>query len=221
MSDRIRVIVVDDHPLYRSGVVSTLREYPGIDVAGEGGSAADAIRLAGDLKPDVALLDISMPGGGLAAAAEIARASLPTRVIILTASEVDEDVIAALEAGAAGYTLKGVGGDDLAAIIRTVAAGGSYVAPTLAGRLLLNARTAGRESSASLALSTLSARELDVARLLTGGKSNKEIAIVLGLQEKTIKHHMTQVLQKLRARNRVEAAMMMRDYLERKPARAT
>ncbi len=213
MPEPIRVIVVDDHPLYRSGVVATLREYPDIDVVGQGASASDAVELAAKAKPDIALLDISMPGGGLNAIGQIRNAVERAKIIMLTASEDEAEVMAALESGAAAYALKGVGGDDLVSIIRSVASGGSYVAPSLAGRLLVNARN-NRDAPAS-AISTLSARELDVARLLTEGMSNKEIARKLGLQEKTVKHHMTQVLQKLRVRNRVEAAMLVRTHFEK------
>jgi len=213
MPEPIRVIVVDDHPLYRSGVVATLKEFPDIDVVGQGASAADAVELAIKTKPDIALLDISMPGSGLSAIGQIRSASERTRIVMLTASEDEAEVMTALESGAAAYTLKGVGGDDLMSIIRTVASGGSYVAPTLAGRLLVNAKN-NRETPAD-AISTLSARELDVARLLTEGHSNKEIARKLGLQEKTVKHHMTQVLQKLRVRNRVEAAMLARSHFDK------
>lgn len=213
MPDPIRVIVVDDHPLYRSGVVATLREYPDIDVVGQGASASDAVELVVKARPDIALLDISMPGGGLNAIGQIRNAFERTKIIMLTASEDEAEVMTALESGSAAYALKGVGGDDLASIIRSVANGGSYVEPTLAGRLLINARN-NRDAPTS-AISTLSARELDVARLLTAGMSNKEIARKLGLQEKTVKHHMTQVLQKLRVRNRVEAAMLARSHFEK------
>jgi len=218
MAESIRVIVVDDHPLYRSGVVATLREYGDIDVVGEGASAADAVVLAAHHLPDIILLDISMPGGGLTAIARIKEASKVTKIVMLTASEDEAEVMAALEAGAAGYALKGVGGDDLVSIIRTITGGGAYVAPTLAGRLLVNAKSL-RESPVAQAVTTLSARELAVAHLLTDGKSNKEIANALGLQEKTVKHHMTQILQKLRARNRVEAAMVMRNHFDGRAAR--
>ena len=217
MGKAIRVIVVDDHPLYRSGVVSTLKEFVDIQIVGEGASSSDAQTLVRDLSPDVALLDISMPGNGLRAAKEISSQTENkkiSKIIMLTASEDEREVLAALEAGAVAYALKGIGGSDLVAIIRTVFAGGSYVAPTLAGRLLLNSKNRG-ETPEALTFSTLSARELEVARLLTMGLSNKEIAKSLGLQEKTIKHHMTQLLHKLRVRNRVEAAMLAKGHFER------
>jgi DNA-binding NarL/FixJ family response regulator len=211
----ISVAVVDDHPLYRSGVVATLQAFDDIKVVGEGASADDALKLARQLDPDIMLLDISMPGNGLKATADIKKTGSKSRIIILTASEDENEVIKALEAGAVAYALKGIGGDDLASLIRTIADGGSYVAPTLAGRLLLNA--GGRAGDAeAIAFKSLATRELEIARLLTRGLSNKEIARSLGLQEKTIKHYMTQLLQKLHARNRVEAAMLAAHHFERK-----
>lgn len=215
MTEPIRVIVVDDHPLYRSGVVSTLRDFTDIEVVGEGESAKDALNLVREFSPDIALLDISMPGNGLQAAGEIGKVNASCRTIILTASEDETEVLKALEAGAVAYALKGIGGNDLASLIRTIFEGGSYVAPTLAGRLLRNAG-GHPENRMDQAFRSLSAREIEIARLLTRGLSNKEIARALGLQEKTVKHYMTQLLQKLQARNRVEVAIMARTYLERK-----
>jgi DNA-binding NarL/FixJ family response regulator len=215
MSEPIRVIVVDDHPIYRSGISATLGECSDIDVVGQGASADDALRLVAALQPDVALLDVSMPGGGLQAAARIATGAHVVRVVMLTASE-DEDVVTkALEAGAVGYALKGIGGDELVDIIRAVVAGGAYVSPALAGQLLVRDRNR-REVVQSDPFGALSKREIEIARLLTNGMSNKEIARQLDLQEKTIKHHMTQILQKLRLRNRVEAAMAAREHFSRK-----
>lgn len=216
MSKRIAVVVVDDHPLFRSGVVASLREYGDVEVVGEGASAEDAVRLVRELSPDVALLDISMPGNGLSAALSLGSEGSPTRVVMLTVSEDDDEVLKALEAGVAGYALKGIGGEELVGIVRSVAAGASYVAPTLGGRLLLNTRMSppGRDRAP---LDTLTARELQIAGLLTEGLSNKEIGRSLNLQEKTVKHHMTQILQKLRVRNRVEAAMLARDHWAAKP----
>jgi two-component system nitrate/nitrite response regulator NarL len=211
----ISVIVVDDHPLYRSGVVATLKSFADIKVVGEGASADDALRLSQSVEPDILLLDISMPGNGLEAAAAIKRANGKGRIIVLTASEDESEVIKALDAGAVAYALKGIGGDDLASLIRTIADGGSYVAPTLAGRLLLNGGGRSNDAEAQ-AFRSLSSRETEIARLLTRGLSNKEIARSLGLQEKTVKHYMTQLLQKLQVRNRVEAAMLAAQYFDRK-----
>lgn len=215
-SDRrpIRLIVVDDHPLYRSGVIATLRDYDDIDVVGQGASAGEAVDLMRTQKPDVALLDISMPGNGIAAVGAIIAEHPDARLVILTVSEHEDDVLNALKNGASGYALKGIGGDDLIAIIRDIHAGDPYVAPKLAGRLLKQNRSAagGRPEDA---VELLSPREREVLDLLSGGLSNKEIGLNLGLQEKTVKHHMTQILQKLRVRNRVEAAVFARLRRER------
>lgn len=215
-SDRrpIRLIVVDDHPLYRSGVIATLRDYDDIDVVGQGASAGEAVDLMRTQKPDVALLDISMPGNGIAAVGAIIAEHPDARLVILTVSEHEDDVLNALKNGASGYALKGIGGDDLIAIIRDIHAGDPYVAPKLAGRLLKQNRSAagGRPEDA---VELLSPREREVLELLSGGLSNKEIGLNLGLREKTVKHHMTQILQKLRVRNRVEAAVFARLRRER------
>jgi DNA-binding NarL/FixJ family response regulator len=119
-----------------------------------------------------------------------------------------------LAAGARGYVLKGVGAHDLLSVVRTVAAGGSYVSPSLAGRLLLAMKAKGAEAAAKSPLETLTEREEDILRLVAGGKSNKEVGRDLGLQEKTVKHYMTSILQKLQVRNRTEAALLARDRLK-------
>ncbi|WP_235897775.1 response regulator [Neoaquamicrobium microcysteis] len=215
-SDRqtIRLVVVDDHPIYRSGVIATLRDYDDIAVVGQGASASDAIELMRTARPDVALLDISMPGNGVAAVGAILAEKPDARVVMLTVSEDDDDVMNALKNGAAGYALKGIGGDDLIAIIRDIHAGETYVSPKLAGRLLKQGQSRAGHGPGD-ALDLLSPRERGVLDLLSDGLSNKEIGLRLGLQEKTVKHHMTQIMQKLRVRNRVEAAVFARLRRER------
>jgi DNA-binding NarL/FixJ family response regulator len=208
------VVVVDDHPLYRSGVIATLREYDDIDVVGQGSSAGEALELMRTARPDVALLDISMPGNGLSAIATILAEQPEARIVMLTVSEDDDDVMNALKSGACGYALKGIGGDDLIAIIRDIHAGESYVSPKLAGRLLKQNRSSAHAEPPDM-MELLSRRERDVLNLLSEGLSNKAIGLRLGLQEKTVKHHMTQILQKLRVRNRVEAAVFARLRRER------
>lgn len=208
MVDPIRVVVVDDHPLFRSGVVRTLEEEPDIVVAAEGASAQDAIDLVAEHAPDVALLDISMPGNGIVAAERISAAHRGVRIAMLTVSENDQDVMKALEAGASGYVLKGVGAKELISMIRGVAAGESYVSPALAARLLVAMKSSGAAAVPQSALDSLTEREEQILRLVARGLSNKEVGRELDLQEKTVKHHMTSILQKLQARNRVEAAVI-------------
>lgn len=213
MTETVRVVVVDDHPLYRDGVVRTLRDDEGVSVVGEGRSSEDAVRLCAEHSPDVALLDVSMPGGGHAALQGVRSQAPSTRVVMLTVSESDSDVIAALENGASGYVLKGVEGSELSRIIRTVAEGGTYVAPTLAATLLVSMKTTMSGRSQVSGIPALSKREEGILQLVSQGRSNKEIGRTLALQEKTVKHYMTGILSKLNARNRVEAAIMARDRL--------
>lgn len=210
MSDALHVAVVDDHPLFREGVAHTLGAQPGIEVIAEGESAADALRIAADRLPDIMLLDVSMPGGGLNAVRQIADAFPVIKLVMLTVSEGEEDVTAALRAGARAYVLKGVAARELVRILRDVAAGEVYVTPSLAANLLYELTGgAGRPTPAS-PLDELTERERQILELVAGGDSNKEIAARLSLSEKTVKHHMTNILQKLQVRNRVEAALMAR-----------
>lgn len=203
MDSRIRVIVADDHPLFRDGVVTTLDAADGIDVVGEADDAASAIKLAGDLLPDVALLDVAMPGGGLQAAREIARTCPSTRIVMLTVSEDEDNLMAAMKSGAKGYVLKGIAARDLVDIVRSIDAGEVYVTPKLAWRLLRELRKPRRSP-----LDELSAREREVLELVAEGLSNAEIGARLNVVEKTIKHHMTNILSKLQVSSRVEAALL-------------
>jgi DNA-binding NarL/FixJ family response regulator len=138
---------------------------------------------------------------------------LPPRVAMLTASEADDDLMQAIKLGAQGYILKGVGAGELVDLVRELAAGRSYVSPGLAGRLLVAMRR--RETVAVNPLDDLSKREEDILKLVAQGKSNREVGEALDLQEKTVKHYMTSILQKLQVRNRVEAAMLAREHLKR------
>ena len=209
MPDRIQVAVVDDHPLFREGVANTLAASPNIEVVGQGESAEDAVRLAGDLLPDILLLDISMKGGGINAAREISTAYPVVKIVMLTVSEREEDVAASLKAGARGYILKGVSARDLVAAVQSIHKGESYVTPTLAANLLLEWREGpGAMDMPTTRLDDLTGRERQILELLTTGCSNKEIARELDLSEKTVKHYMTNILQKLQVRNRVEAALL-------------
>ena len=209
MTTPIRIAIVDDHPLFREGVARSLGEIGGFELVGEGASAEDAERLVRASAPDILMLDISMPGGGLNALASILSAVPEQKIVMLTVSETNADVAQALKAGARGYVLKGVGSKSLSEILRDVANGQSYVSPTLSARLLSDLlQPTGRKPDP---LSQLTGREAEILRLVAEGLSNKEVAARLSLQEKTVKHHMTRVLAKLNVRNRTEAALLMHE----------
>jgi DNA-binding NarL/FixJ family response regulator len=209
MSDKIQVVIIDDHPMFRDGVIQTLKAEPDIEIVGQGTTSAEAIRLAAELLPDVILLDITIPGSGLSAAQCIAESSPVTKIVMLTASGAEEDVLTALKAGARGYVLKGVSGHELVKIVRDVYAGEAYVTPALAANLLSEMKgSLLEEKTASRPLDELTEREQQILEGIAAGLSNKEIARQLVLSEKTVKHYVTNVLQKLQVRNRVEAALL-------------
>ena len=204
MTDGLRVVVADDHPLFRQGVVTSLEASGDVVVVGQAADAATALRLAQEHLPDVVLLDVTMPGDGLRAARDIATACPATRIVMLTVSEDEDDLMAALKAGASGYVLKGVSAQDLLRALRAVGRGEVYVSPGLAGYLL---RELSRPRPAD-PLGELTVRERAVLELVADGLSNQEIGLRLGLAEKTVKHYMTNVLAKLQVRSRVEAALL-------------
>ncbi len=213
MCGAIRIAVIDDHPMFRDGVAQIFTSMDDIEVIAEGATAADAIRVAQELRPDVMLLDISLPGGGLEAAAAIGRTCPDVRTIILTASESELDVAAALQAGARGYILKGCSGAEVAETARAIFNGESYVAPSLAARLLIQM---GKRPNvaASKPTNDLTNREEEILSLVSRGMTNKEIANRLHLTERTVKHHMTSIMRKSKVRNRVEAMLMFRRMAE-------
>jgi DNA-binding NarL/FixJ family response regulator len=203
----IRIAIVDDHPVMRVGVEHTLGREVDFTVIATGGSAQDAITIAGEHNPDIMLLDVNMPGCGLAAARTI-RANQPDiRLLFLTISERHEDVSAALDAGVRGYVLKGISGPDLVRTVRCVAMGETYITPEFATRLLTRPKAPVTIQEPQL---QLSAREEQVLSEVSLGMTNKEIARKLDLTEKTIKHYMSSILHKLSARNRVEAIVAAR-----------
>jgi DNA-binding NarL/FixJ family response regulator len=191
--------------LFREGVITSLRSSPDLQVIGQAETADDAVRLVRDEVPEVVLLDVTMPGGGgIDAARRIAAACPATRIIMLTVSENEDDLLEAMKAGASGYVLKGVSAGELATVVRSVSSGEVYVAPSLAFGLL---REMSRPRDVD-PLAELSARERQVLELVGNGMSNQEIGLRLGLAEKTIKHYMTNILTKLQVRSRVEAALL-------------
>lgn len=204
---KVRTVIVDDHALLRDALAMILNAEADFEVVGQGGSAADAIYLARDLLPEIILLDIDMPGGGITAAQEIARDCPVTKIVVLTSSEDDDHLIAALKTGTRAYILKGVQARELLRILRSVQAGESYVPPALAASLLVEMREPARKQPDN-PIDELTDRERQILEGLAAGSSNKEIGQKLFLAEKTVKHYITNILQKLQVRNRVEAALL-------------
>jgi two-component system, NarL family, nitrate/nitrite response regulator NarL len=210
----IRVAVVDDHPIMRDGLVHILNSEDGFEVVAQGASAEEAIQIAQVLLPDLILLDISMPGDGMVAARAISHACPAVRIIVLTAHDSEHHVLEALHGGASGYLVKGVSSEELIKTARAVHGGEAYVSPALAAKLL------GRRSKEVTPVwdnrgVDLTAREEEILQLVCEGKSNKEIGDHISLTEKTVKHYMTNILQKLHARNRVEAALIAKQRLRK------
>ena len=205
MGEPIRIVVADDHPLFRDGVVYSLSSEPDFVVIGQAESGEEALRLARELLPDVVLLDIGMPGwGGLVAAEKITTACPATKIVILTVEENEDKLLAAFKAGARGYVLKGVAARELANIVRSTARGEVYVSPSLAAGIL----AALTRERAVDPLEELTAREREILKLIGSGFTNRDIGDQLHLSEKTIKHYVTNILQKLHVRSRVQAALL-------------
>jgi len=208
MMAMISLAIIDDHPLFREGVIRSLCEIGEFEVVGEGDTAEAALRIAAERQPDIVLMDISMPGGGIDAIVPMLKQNPEQKIVMLTASEASDDITAAIRSGAKGYVLKGVGSRTLADILRSVAAGESYVSPTLTARVL--SALDGSQANAN-GIADLNPRESEILALVTSGLSNKRAALKLGLHEKTIKHYMTRIMAKLGVSNRTEAAMAFRD----------
>lgn len=205
MNDSINILVVDDHPLFRQGVVNSLQMDPEFKVVGETDSGQEALALARKLLPDVVLLDISMPGwSGIVTAEKIAMACPATVIVMLTGSDDKDKLLAALKAGARAYVLKGVSAKELAGVVRSAVAGEVYVSPSIAAEMLVSLT----QGKAPDPLQELTDREREILALIGTGLTNREIGERIFLSEKTIKHYVTNILQKLQVRSRVEAALL-------------
>jgi two-component system response regulator DevR len=204
--NKIHIIVVDDHALVRLGLTTLINDQPNMQVVGEAGSGAEALRMVERNQPDVVLMDIRMPGeSGIEATRAILSRFPRTRVVILTSFADDELVLRAIQAGAAGYVLKQADNQDLLRAINAAAQGEASLDPATTARLLQQVRQLGRLADED-AFRALSEREMQVLAEVARGKTNAEIAEALSLSEKTVRNHVSTILEKLNLSNRVELA---------------
>lgn len=201
MSEHIRILIVDDHPVVRDGLVAIMGTQPDFEVVGEAGDGRTAIDMMGSVNPDVTLLDLEMPGmDGVETLKQIRRQYEQAKVIVFTAFDTDERIVTAVQAGAQGYLLKGAPRQELFNAVRVVYNGGSLLQPIVASKLL---QRVTREPEPEV--EPLTARELEVLHELASGLQNKEIAAKLIISERTVKFHVSAILGKLNAGNRTEA----------------
>jgi DNA-binding NarL/FixJ family response regulator len=194
----IRLLIADDHPVVRDGLSSMFARDPGFEVVGEAGDGAEAVRLAGDLRPDVILMDLRMPGmDGVTAIAELARQGTAARVLVLTTYDTDSHVLPAIEAGATGYLLKDAPRSELLRAVRAAAHGEAVLSPSVASRLMDRVRTPGS--------GPLSRREIEVLELVAAGCTNRQAAARLFITEATVKTHLLHIYDKLGVGDRAAA----------------
>ena len=206
--ESLRVLLVDDHDLFRTGLRNLLEER-GLHVVGEAATGAEAVRAVRELAPDVVVMDLNMPGmSGVEATRQITGLSPLTRVVVLTISDQDGDVLNAILAGACGYLLKDASIDELLRGIEAAAAGDSLISPAIATKVLQRVRAASAEPSIEETIrSELSDREIEVLKLIANGKDNAQIAAELHISPKTVKNHISNILMKLQIENRIQAAV--------------
>jgi DNA-binding NarL/FixJ family response regulator len=207
-TDSLRVLLVDDHDLFRTGLRNLLEEQ-GLEIVGEAATGAEAIGHVRELTPDVVVMDLNMPAmGGVEATRHIAEASPLTRVVMLTISDEDNDVMDAILAGACGYLLKDASIQELVSGIRSAARGESLISPHIAAKVLQRIRaTSAQPEIEQLIRAELSDREIEVLKLIANGKDNAVIAAELHISPKTVKNHISNILMKLQIDNRIQAAV--------------
>ena len=209
-AERIRVLVADDHALYRRGLEMVLGQEDDIEIVGEASDGAEAIRRTEELLPDVVLMDIRMPRrSGIEACTAIKEIVPSTKIVILTISDEESDLYEAVRAGANGYLLKDVPGEEIADGIRAVAGGQSLISPSMASKLLSEfaAMIKKNEERPQMPVPRLTDRELQVLKLVARGMANKEIAVELFISENTVKNHVRNILEKLQLHSRMEAVV--------------
>jgi DNA-binding NarL/FixJ family response regulator len=209
-SDDIRVMICDDHALFRRGLIMVLEAEDDIEVVAEAEDGEDAVEKAAEFVPDVVLMDVRMPGvDGIEATRRIAEKVPTAKILMLTVSDEEEDLYEAIKAGATGYLLKEVSIEEVAPAARAVVAGQSLISPSMASKLLGEFSNLAKraEERTSVPAPRLTERELEVLRLVAQGKSNREIAGDLYISENTVKNHVRNILEKLHLHTRMEAVM--------------
>ncbi|MFZ5852149.1 MAG: response regulator [Actinomycetota bacterium] len=209
-AEPIKVLVVDDHALFRRGLEMVLAQEPDIDVVGEAADGAEAVAQAGDLLPDVVLLDVRMPRrGGIEACTAIKDVAPSAKIVMLTISDEEADLYEAIKAGASGYLLKEISIDEVAAAIRAVHGGQSLISPSMASKLLTEFATMIKkgEDRQQVPAPRLTDRELEVLKLVAQGLNNRAIAERLFISENTVKNHIRNILEKLQLHSRMEAVV--------------
>ncbi len=203
-TDAVRIVIVDDHEVVRMGLKALLEDYPDLSVVGEAGLASEALEVVRATQPDVVIMDVRLPDGSGVGACRSIRSAMPqVRVLMLTSYADDEAIVSSIVAGASGYILKQVRGKALVEALRTVAAGGSLLDPTVTEKVLNELRNL---SSGKDAAGQLSPQEARIAELVAEGKSNREIAAQLGLAEGTVKNYVSAILAKLNLSRRTQLA---------------
>ncbi len=206
--DDVRVLIVDDHDLFRSGLRNLLED-EGVHIVGEAAAGQEALRIVREVAPDVVVMDLNMPGmGGVEATRHISTIAPLTRVLMLTISDQDNDVIDAIMAGACGYLLKDASIQELIAGIRAASLGESLISPVIAAKVLQRIRASSTQPEIESAIrAELSEREIEVLKLIANGKDNAMIASELHISPKTVKNHISNILMKLQIDNRIQAAV--------------
>jgi DNA-binding NarL/FixJ family response regulator len=200
----INIMIVDDHSLMREGLKAVLARQPDFKIIGEAADGSEAVKKAMKLNPDVIIMDVRMPYSGLQATMDITQALPETKILILTVSETETDLVESVKAGARGYLLKGMDAEELIAAVRTVATGGAIFTPSIAAKLLDDFKADLNKNTDDVSLTS---REMDVLALVAKGSSNKEIASQLDISEPTVKAHLRNIMSKLHMKNRSQAAV--------------
>ncbi|HEX9375013.1 MAG TPA: response regulator transcription factor [Actinomycetota bacterium] len=206
--EKLRVLIVDDHALFRRGLQMVLDGEPDIEVVGEAADGHQAVERAQELMPDVVLMDVRMPRrSGIEATAEIRDALPHVRIVMLTVSDEEADLYEAIKAGASGYLLKEIPADEVPEAIRSVMTGQSRISPAMASKLLTEFATITKKPSPGVPVPTLTDRELEVLKLVAQGMANRDIARELFISENTVKNHVRNILEKLHLHSRMEAVV--------------